>query len=334
MTSDEYPYASPPGARQWQPPLSPAPTASGSHPGFDDKEHEAPELAVPQMAVIIASVVALLAISNATMAPVGSSIRPGPGFVIGLSYVATVLGSIGAQAVLMTILLVFAQGPLWQRLAWHWGLAGLALVAWCLGFALAEAEWIFSYRFPVEELTVLVTGLPLVSLMCQAPMWLFRFYLHWRIEPPGHRRAVVQRLSIRDFLIGTILAAVTMALVRLGKPWTMDESEYWAAWSIASAAIAGNSLICVLPIIYLTLGVRRPAWGAAGVLAMIVAAASVGSWVSIRFDPAGPSDAEKTLIVTTLAVSSASFLAGTLWLVRAYGYRLITGRTELQSVQQ
>src|SRR4030095_13532177 len=105
------------------------------------------------------------------------------------------------------------------------------------------------------------------------------------------------------------------------------EGNYWAAWAFGSAAIAGNSLVCVMPIVYLTLALRRlPAWGALGGAAMIVAAAAISSWGLTWFvSGGGPSNREIILMMTSLACSSAGVLAGTLWIVRAYGYRLVTG---------
>ena len=155
-------------------------------------------LLAPGLAIVVAIVVGALSLGNVTMGPVGHSIRPGPGFAYGLAYFFAVLGSIGAQAAAITILLVFAQGPLWMRLAWHWVLALVILFTWGLGFAFAESDWVFtSANFPDEEFLALVMGLPLVSLICQAPLWLFRLYFGWRIErpdeewPPARRRLAI-----------------------------------------------------------------------------------------------------------------------------------------------
>jgi hypothetical protein len=326
----DYPYASPPGTRAWQPPHQPwdkypAPILADS----PDLPDEVP-LFPPALAFIIAAVVGTLALGNITMGPVAHVLRPGPGFAVGLAYLISVLGSIGTQAAVLTILLVFAAWPIWLRLAWHWMLALAALSTWCIGFAIAEADWVFARsNFPQDELLVLLTGLPLVSLACQAPMWLFRLYFGWRIERPGDPwTGARRRLAISDFVVGTILVAVTMAIVRLGKPAGTEETDYFFGWSIGFAAAALISLACVMPIVYLTLGVRRAAWGAVGVAGMIAGAIAVSSTALMTLTryTSGPSDREILLMMSSLAVSSAGLLAATLWIARASGYRLVINR--------
>jgi len=331
--ASDYPYASPPGTQIWQPPHVPWEKDGSPHLPIAAELPDDLPLFPPALAFIVAAVAGTLALGNVTMGPVAHALRPGPGFAFTLSYFMAVLGSIGTQAAVLTILIVFAAWPLWLRLAWHWVLAFAALSLWCIGFAIAEADWVFSSsNFPEDELLVMVTGLPLVSLACQAPMWLFRLYFGWRIERPGDPWAGARRqLGISDFVVGTILVAVTMTFVRLGKPSTANEASYFLGWSIGFGAAALISLTCVMPIIYFTLGVRRTWWGAAGVAGMI-AGAIVVSYTALttltRYTSGGgPSDREILLMMTSLAVSSAGLLAATLWIARGCGYRLVIRRT-------
>jgi hypothetical protein len=323
MVDDDYPYASRPDAKIWQPPWSAA-RSGGDLPLV--LPPDSPPREGPSLAVIVACVVPVLAIANFTMAPVASSIQPGPGEIVGAIYLLLVLGAIGAQAAVLSIYLVWGEGPLWQRLAWHWAVAAVALFAWCFGFALAEASWVFTDNFPKRELLALVCGLPVISLACQAVPWLFRYYFRWRIEIPGAapRADGSERLAIRDIIVGTVLTAVTMAIFRLGKPDDVDDSFFWAAWGIGCAFAAGVSLICVLPIIYLTLAVQRVGWGTAGVIAMTALMVVIACVVLTRVAPGGPSDRERIAIVVSLACGSAGSLTATLLIARAFGYRLVT----------
>lgn len=321
MNDDDYPYSSPLDAKAWPPSLPAARRAGDVSPLFG----------VPLVG-IFATVLALASIGNVTLVPIADSIRPSqPGFLAGVSYVCAAAGSVGAQAALLAILLVWGPGPLWRRLAWHWGLAAALFAAWGIGFAMAQSSRVFSNLFPLRELLITILGLPLLSLACQAGPWLFRIYFHWRIERPGETQgsAPPETLSIRDLLVGTILVALTMAAVRLGKPMNVDDTWYWAAWGIGSAAAAGISLLCAVPILYLTLGVRNIRWGAIGIAtagaAVAATAISILTWIN---PGGGPNDKEITLMISALAFGFTATLAGALWIARAYGYRLVTERVQ------
>jgi MFS family permease len=327
MNDDDYPYRSPPVAKAWPPQSSPVQLAADT----------CPPAGVSLVGIFVA-VFAIASIGNVTVVPVADYVSPSkPGFILGITYMCAVAGSIGAQAALLAILLVWGPGALWQRQAWHWGLVAALFTAWGCGFAIAESNWVLSRRFPSRELLTTILGLPLVSLACQAGPWLFRIYLHWRIERPGEARepASPETLSIRDFLLGTILVALTMAAVRLGKPMNVSAAWYWAAWGIGSAAAASISLLCVLPFLYLTLGVRNIRWGAVGIAAIAASVASTAISILVWFNRInggfGPNDKEIALIFSALAFGFTATLAGALWIARAYGYRLVMNRPRMPS---
>ena len=329
MKLDDYPYASPPGARIWQPEM---PAVRPGEPlviGAPGKLANEPELGLLPLAAIVGVVVAIAAVGNGTMLPVAELIRPGGmGFIFVLSYVCLVAGSMGGQAAVLTVLLVWGAGPLWMRLVCHWGLALLAFSAWLFGFLVASISRFGSAGFPGEELLAAVLGLPLVALACQLAPWLVKLYFRWRIELPDqtHEPAAVQQLSIRDIFLGTVLVAVTMAAVRVGKPANAEEGIYWAGWGIGSASAAGISLLCLVPMVYLTLGVRQARWGAVGVAAIAGTVAATASgilmWINLG---GGPSNKEIILMMVSLAAGFTLTLCGTLWIARKYGYRLVIG---------
>lgn len=325
MTPSDYPYASHEGAKSWQPgPLFEPP---GGRPTISPATFplEEPDFAVPKLAVIVAVVIAALSIFNATMMPVTTVMRPSPGFIFGLGYLSLILGSLGGQVALLTVLVVWESGPLWLRLVWHWGLALVAFAAWTFGFMVARATE-FGDSFPGEEFLAALLGLPLVALAWQAIPWLLKFYFHWRIEHEDYpsSQMAAQRLSIRDMIVGMIVVALTMAAVRAGKPASAEEGIYWAGWMIGIASAAGISLVCLVPMIYFTLGVKRASWGVWGVVVNGGLVAAVASGILMYFSPPGPSYREIILMMVMITAGFALTLCGTLWIVRASGYRLMT----------
>jgi hypothetical protein len=329
VTLDDYPYASPPGAKIWQSELLAARSDEPLVLGVAGKPLREPELGLPPLAVIAGVVVAIAAVGNGTMFPIAESIRPGGiGFIFGLSYLCFVAGSMGGQLAVLTVLLVWGAGPLWMRLVCHWGLALLAFSAWLFGFLVASMSRFGASGFPGEGLLAAVLGLPLIALASQLAPWLVKLYFQWRIELPDqtHETAAVHQLSIRDIFLGTILVAVTMAAVRVGKPANTEEGIYWAGWGIGSGAAAGISLLCLVPMVYLTLGAQRARWGAVGVVAIALSVAAIAAGSLMWFNPGGgPSDKEIILMMVSLAAGFTLTLCSTLWITRKYGYRLVIG---------
>jgi hypothetical protein len=182
------------------------------------------------------------------------------------------------------------------------------------------------------ELQAAFFGLPLVALCAQAAAWLLRIYAHWRIERPTDSPSpeAARPLSIRDLLVWTVVVAATISLVRVGKPADVSEADYWSVWSIVSTTAAGLSILGMLPMVYLTLGVDRPVWGAVGVFAIAAAAASIASSILIYVNPGGPTNREIALMFSSLAFGFTFLLVGPLWIARTYGYRLAMGRPVLE----
>ena len=322
ITDDDYPYRAPPGSKTWQPELPPVPPIRAPAL-FANNE--------PTPAWIIAGAVALLSLGNAALMPIAEAINgPGsPGFLPGIFCTLALAGSIGAQAALLTILAVYMAGPLWLRLIWHWSLAAFALLTWCLGFCVAVYDK-FQWAFDAEFFLAAVCGLPLVALACQAPHWLMRVYLHWRIDQSDVDSAVTQSrpLAISDFLVGTVVVALTITAVRVGKPLSADEVTYWAGWSIGAASAAAISLATVLPSVKLLLGVSDWRLGALGVGLLAVLAAVLLTVGLIYLAPAGgPSNRLRTFFAVAIVFGFMSALAGTLGIIRWQGFRLVMHRT-------
>jgi hypothetical protein len=316
--TDDYPYASPPGARTWQADWPPA-YVPATHPA----------IALP-LALIVAGVMLVLSGGNALMVPAIESIQgPGPGVLVGLSFVMAMAGSIGAQAALVTILVVFGTGALWQRLLWHWGLAFLGVSSWCLGFVMTQLSAIDWQDFYTAML-----ALPLVALASQALPWVLRTYGRWRIEMlPASTVAATsetpfltsheRRVTIRDFLVGTVLVGVPLAAARLGKPDGVSDAEYWMILLSICGASAAVVVIGGLPTVYFVLGLRDWRAGLAGSLAVAAAVATMFAVVLIYLPGGGPTGIERIAMAIALVGGFAGPLAGTLLLARMYGYRLV-----------
>ena len=317
MTGDDYPYRSPADARTWQPAWPPAaPLAAETEP---DRT----------LGLIIAAAIAILAWSNLAMLPTAELLEaatPGLLLSLGISFVCFAAGSLVGQGALLAILVVWGSGPLWQRLAWQATLMGLGFWAWSLGYIHAAGSGVSVWD---EGELAVAFCLPLLSLSCQAVLWFCRLFLDWRIErvflsPRASASLRVERLSIRDYMVGTLLVAVTMAFARSGKPASMPEANYWSLWIIIGLVLAVLSLIAVVPIVYFTLGMRRASWGVVGVL-MLTALASGPAIYFLRGVPLPP--VPLIFAIPALMGGFTLTVALPLWIARQHGYRLAVGRS-------
>lgn len=314
MTGDEYPYRSPANAEIWQPAWPPAP------PSAADAEPEW------SLGWIIGVTLVILAWGNLAMLPIAESLNAKPGFLftLGVSFVCLIAGSIIGQGALAAIFVVWGRGPLWQRLGWVAVLIGLVFLAWGVGFCSIAWHEITAWR---DDAVTFASCLPLLLLFVQAVPWFIRLFLRWRIEWMSHglRTAAsrgAEQLSIRDYMVGTVLVAATMAMARAGKPAGMPEANYWSLWITIGLVLAALSLIAVVPIVYFTLGTRRASWGVVGVLTLTALAAAPAIYF-LRGVPLPP----VPLIVAIPALMAGCTLtvAVPLWIARRYGYRLVRG---------
>jgi hypothetical protein len=314
--NDEYSDRSPPDAKQptW-PPASPAPTNA------------------PSLTMIIFVALVLCIPGNVLVVPAGVEASPPIPVML---LILVVVGTMGAQVALLTVLLVWGAGPFWLRFLCHWGLALVLLLAWCAGWLWAFGERLnWSSGYTLQEAKMSAGGLMLFSLLMQVVPWLLSMYLGWRIRLSGPgSKSVLERLSIRDLLAATVLVAIAVTAARVGRPEYTTPVEYWLGWLGLGIGVVIFVIAAIIPMVYFTLGMRNERWGIGGVLTLSIIPASCLTVLLIATRPSGgPPVWQIPLGMTALVGGYSGVLAGTLWIARAYGYRLVTRRTDSQSVQ-
>ena len=289
-------------------PYDPQPAAIP--PGVDGKPW--PRREHPPTFLVELGILAVCVAFNALMPCLISAIRPEP-----VPFIALTMGALISQLAALCALLVFGEFAFWQRLLVVWSVGyGLAM-SFVTGIYLADGPPNFG-----EVLRVMFCGLPLVALAVQLPLWGARLYCGWRIARPD--AAPNQRpLSIGDILSGTAIAAVTVGLVRFVVDSPGSDSSFWIGWAIAVPAIAGISLISILPAMFLILRLNRPLIGGAVLFGYAVLASIVTILGLAYFNRRTPPPREVFLIFPLMIGALASSLGGLLGLIRYQGYRLM-----------
>jgi hypothetical protein len=166
------------------------------------------------------------------------------------------LGAIAAQGALHAIWCVFAPVAASKRfvigvvlaLSWYGGSV--------LGIAFHVGDEI---EFWQGALSVLLC-LPLIALGSQAPLWLARFWLRWRIVH-GEDDCVssgMTTLRIRDLMLGTAAVALALGAGRLANLEGLDtDAAFLLGLLIAVFIVAVFSAGTTLPLLIATLRARR-----------------------------------------------------------------------------
>ena len=316
----EYPYAPlAPLATQGKVAASPETAPSTPFTNFADQIEQS-----AVSAVLAALWLLTAAIINVAAIPVTEAINggPSPWDVI----MAFGLGLIGSQMLALSGALVWSNRPFLLRLVVLW-LVGMALYGcWYLGLeaAIGRDHWFRDNM--MQEARAILASLFAVSLAVQTPQWLARFYFAWAIAPPpsGARSVALRKMSIRDFLVGTAVVALTVATMRLSVEDPRDITiEFWAGWAIAAIIVAAVSAVVNLPLLFLVLRLRNPVWALAFIFlgSPLIGSAVIAAILLIRPGGGGP-DAwgiAMLLLGFTACVAATSL---PLWLARLVGYRL------------
>src|SRR4029078_1404742 len=79
------------------------------------------------------------------------------------------------------------------------------------------------------------------------PLWIFRLYFGWRLTKPTKTETRSPPLGIRDYLVGTAIAAVAVSFARLAVPLSWDAKDYWPGWALFLGVAGVTSLASVPP---------------------------------------------------------------------------------------
>jgi uncharacterized membrane protein len=166
-------------------------------------------------------------------------------------------------------------------------------------------------------------SLPLVALAIQSPLWFARCYSGWRLTNSNLAATTARPLSIRDYLVGTAVVALSITFARLARPASWPLQDYWPGWAIVFACFAGGGLLGVVPAMFLVFRLQN-AWLGIGLLlpyGAIVGAIVVGidfafDWTLFPF----------RLFLATISISLPLYVAIGALLARAWGYTLQFGR--------
>lgn len=226
-----------------------------------------------------------------------------------------VLGPLISQFALLTLWLVWSEGPFVKRLAIHWMCVIALWIGWALGaLTIKEPEIL-------EILQVTACSLPLIMLAIQLPFWPLRIYFGWRIEHKGFSDFIpLTKLSIRDMVMGTIVTSLSLAALRLVPEEFRADPNYFTGWGIGILVIAVLTVLSLVPSILFLFRMRDTS---AAVVAFCTYVPLAVMAVLIIFSAfAGGAAAETYVTIGLSLLSFALVLSIALLSIRSQGYRL------------
>ncbi|MGI8978430.1 MAG: hypothetical protein ACR2FY_04325 [Pirellulaceae bacterium] len=238
------------------------------------------------------------------------------------------VGAILAQSGLLAIYAVLGPGRIWRRQSVAVLLGFGSILAWLLGFSLDDVGF---PGYPMNDPETQAAILVLPALFCVGcvPLWILRSFFRWRIESPKSDKAVdnAPQLSIAGMLSATFVAALTLALIRLGAYLSpLDEPVWWQCIGIAVAFTAG---ICLFTLPFSTWLILYSRGLVIGTSLAVVWLSIVGLVLFLYVEGGWPrSDAR--LMEILLCASFICFLLGPLIVCRRFHYRLVVGKQQPQ----
>lgn len=306
----------------------------GENP-FGQQEPASPATAIPSLengSVSLGIGIALLilfAVVNCAAVPFGEQISgpPDDGWAILL---AMGMGLIGGQIGALSGVLVWINRPFLYRLMMLW-LLGLALYGcWFLGLLTQISSRLWFRDMMLEVARAILASLPLISLSIQMPQWIVRLYFGWRIVNSNSVAADQPRqpLSIRDILIGTTVAALTVTAIRISLTDSAEMTTgFWVAWAIAVVVLCIVSTAVNLPMLFLILRGHHPAWAISYIVlgSPVIVGTLIAGIAFLEPGPGGP-DSAIVLIFLLMGTTCVATTSAPMWLARVAGYRLKIGR--------
>jgi hypothetical protein len=264
-------------------------------------------------ALAILSFVVLSGVVNALIPPMTRWIAPGDpaAFLVFAS-----VGVIIAQAALLAGWFVFAPVFWANKLGSGAFIALFWLCGWFMGFAIVNVD-------PARSVELLVC-VPLFLLSMQAPLWAARFWLRWRVVPrTAACRTFDRPMQLSDLLIAITCFAFALAAARIAAPADSNQdSDFFVALVTGSGAAALTGLVAILPLLIVTLKLKR-LWLFLPV-PLVIDIAAIHAVVAItEVISNSPAPREAYIDTAIVAVSYFVATAGVLLALRWSGYRLM-----------
>ncbi|HEY2415800.1 MAG TPA: hypothetical protein VGI40_26405 [Pirellulaceae bacterium] len=221
------------------------------------------------------------------------------------------LGVLLAEAGALASWLVWGEGPFLKRLAVHWAIGVI------LGAGVLSGTAFFNLFDDVPAYAV-----PTLSLAVQLPLWPFRIYFGWYVEPQGMQGTAVnsQPLKILDIFSGTAIVAVSLALIRVMEPL---HAEYvWVNIADASLFVLIASFLLLLPAAFIILRAKKSMTAFGYYFGYVLAIGILPLLLTLMVGPG----VEVALGIFLGGFAFAATLAAPLLVWRACGYRLMWGR--------
>lgn len=297
---------------------------SGPPKEFAPQPAELPTFARPssrdkELMVWLLAISASLAVMNFSMLPVIE--RSGPDDVRAC-WGTFCMGSMGGQAGILAIAAVLGPASTLRRHLMVVPLfVNLALI-WFLGVIASRAMYGHQH-VEIGEVGGVLLVAPLLFCVCELPLWFFRTYLQWRIEPTAGAATRPPQLTIAGILAATAGVAISLGAIRLGQKLTGERNEaaWWLGVAIAASWCGGISLV-VLPVVT-ALVFRTQSL----VIGLLVSSAWIGLLFSgflLVLSALFGSDLTRELHLFCFIVAGfTTTLLGPLALSRLYGYRLM-----------
>lgn len=240
-------------------------------------------------------------------------------------------GIIAAQAAVLSAWLVWGEGPFLWRLLYHWGIVAVCCWVWIAGLATRARGTDL-----IDGHCVLALSMAIVSAAIQAPLWLTRQILAWRLVRPGTAAAAVPERpsSIGNLMLATSVAAVALAFARI-VPTDLSASDVGTMWFVVVAFSAGIAGLGILPLALCLLRLRSVGLGLALSLIYLFVVialmwAGVVLWVVVFVTAWTTLPFEGLAIMSGVVVSFALMFALCALVARGFGFRLVLGRDSRQ----
>lgn len=272
----------------------------------------------------------VFAVGNLLFVPVWDKFEP---YYLEAVTIYLWLGFIAAQVGLHTVWCVLAPVAIYTRFAVATVAGFVWFVAWAIGFgATMPGDRFLNDEFQIITLGVLLC-LPLVIVALQAPLWLARFWLRWRIchTSEGPAETVTASFRIRHIMFFTAAAALALAMVRLatsvaGEPELLFNMMVGAVWAMT------NGLLILLPMLIATLKSGR-LWLSLPLAVLLGCGAYAAFAVAGILISGSPPDQETLWGIAGTLGSLYFCLTSALLVFRWLGYRLVWGRRGSSSVE-